>query len=49
MRFDQYSQDELVAILNTRAEAALAPDAIDEVELRDEAQFDHLTGAASEL
>lgn len=41
VRFDQYSHDELVAILNARAEAALAPDAIDE------AQLDHLADAAA--
>ena len=41
IRFDQYSHDELVAILRARAEAALAPDAIDETHL------DHLADAAA--
>ena len=39
--FDRYRHDELVAILDERAEAALAPDAIDETHL------DHLADAAA--
>lgn len=41
IRFDQYSHDELVAILEARAEAALTPDAINRTHL------DHIADAAA--